>query len=779
MPKIVKTQYEYEGRMREQITVVEEDDLPRWGEGADLAVVGQPRPRIDGAVRVTGATRYTADVYLPGMLFAKVLRSPHARARVRGIDASEARSLPGVRLVLTARDFPPDGPRPLVDDVHFQGEEVAVVVAEEEETAEDALGLIKVDYEVLPPLLSWERALESAEPVATATGNIENGRPATTERGDVDAGFKQADTIIEETYRTQVELHNALEPHGAVAMWEGDRLTVWEATQSVSGVRKGLARAYGLPEEHVRVICEYVGGGFGAKFGPYGYTHIAVTAARMLGRPVRLVLDRKEEDLATGNRPATVQDLKIGARSDGTLTALELTSASIQGAGGNGGSVAGPAKVQYACPNLRTVEYGVFINAGPSCAFRAPGFPEGAFALESAIDELAERLRMDPLDIRRVNFAKERPDGTGWSQNSLLEAYDVGARAFGWERRQPAPDPRELARRRASGERAVVRGMGVAAGMWGSAGWPPAYAWVQVHSDGTATVTSGTQDIGTGTKTALAIVAAEELGLPFEAIRMRLGDTDMAPWGTGSGGSGTTSSMAPAVRAAAADARRQLAELAASYFGVPAEHVRIRDGRFFVTGPDGKPVRESGGGEGRPVAEIFKDVGPINVVGKGGRAPNPNGVAAASVGVHFCEVAVELQTGRVRVERYLAVHESGRVINPLTMTSQIEGGVLFGLGYALTEERRLDGRHGWVLNANLESYKIPTVKDAPKIETILLDHPDDQLNNAAVKGIGEPPVIPVAPAVANAVYNATGIRFRDLPITPDKVLLALSEVTPR
>ncbi|MBX6350726.1 MAG: xanthine dehydrogenase family protein molybdopterin-binding subunit [Clostridia bacterium] len=779
MPRIVRTQYEYEGRMREQITVVEEDDLPRWGREAKLAVVGRPHPRVDGHLRVTGAARYTADVYLPGMLYCKIVRSPHARARVLSIDASRALALPGVRLVLTPDDFPEGGPvpPPLSRDVRFQGEEVAAVVAEDEETASDAAALVEVEYEVLPPLLSWEKALESSEPVATARGNVHEGDPQVKERGDPERGFAEADLVLEETYTTQTELHNALEPHGAVAWWDGDRLHVWESTQSVSGVRRSLAKAYGLPEEDVRVVCEFMGGGFGAKFGPYRYTHLAVFAARRLGRPVRLVLDRHEENLATGNRPATVQTLKIGAKRDGTLTALELTAVSLWGAGGQGGTVAGPAQVQYACPNLRTTEYGVYVNAGPASAFRAPGYPEGSFALESALDELAHRLGLDPIEVRRKNFPKERPDGRPWSQNSFLEAYEVGARAFGWDRRGPAPDPREIARRREAGELAVVRGLGMAAGMWGSAGWPPAYAWVQVHADGTATVTSGTQDIGTGTKTALALVAAEELGLPVAAVHMRLGDTDMAPFGTGSGGSGTTSSMAPAVRAAAADARRQLAELLAGYFEVRPEEIRIREGRVHLAEGARPSVAVPAGGVA--LAELLRDVGPINVVGKGGRAPTPGDRAAASVAVHFCEAAVDLETGTVRVERYLAVHESGRVINPLTMTSQIQGGILFGLGYALFEERRLDPRHGWVLNANLESYKVATHRDVPRIETILLDRPDDHLNNAAVKGIGEPPVIPVAAAVANAVFHATGLRFRDLPITPAKVLAALREVARR
>ena len=758
MPKIVRTTYEYEGRPRERIAVVEEDDLAPWGPGTQLHAVGQAHQRVDAAQRVAGTARFTADVQLPGMLYAAILRSPHARARVRAIDATAAAALPGVALVLTPERIPDDLPQPLQRDLHFHGEEVAAVVAESPELAQDALEALVVDYEVLAPVLTSEQARADGAALATDRGNLGNGGKAQVwQHGEPERGLAEAEVVVEHRYTTQVELHTALEPHGTVAWWEPDRLTVWESTQDIGSVQAGLCKAYGLPAAQVRVIAEYIGGGFGAKFGPDRHTHVAVIASRMLGRPVHLLLDRHAENLATGNRPATVQDLRLGARRDGRLTCMTLRSDTLDGAGGGGGTVGGPVRDLYQCEHVRTEEWAVFTNAGPSSAFRAPGYPEGAFALESAMDELAATLGIDPLELRRINHAETRR-GQPFSSNSLLEAYRVGAEAIGWERRAALTAANAGKRRRI--------GLGVAAGCWGSAGWPPAHAWVQLHPDGTATVTSATQDIGTGSKTALALCAAEELGLPVDHIGMRIGDTANAPYGTGSGGSGTVASMAPAVRSAAAEAKRQLLEIAAAYLDVPADALSVRDGVISGAGPD----------RALAVRELLRRLGPVNIIGRGGRAPNPRGLAVLAAAVHFAEVEVDTLTGLVTPLRVVAVHESGRVINPLTMSAQIEGGVVFGTGYALLEERLQDPLTGRILNANLEDYKICTVMDVPQVQAVMLDRPDERLNSAGVKGIGEPPVIPPAPALCNAVFHATGVRALDLPITRARMLAGLAEV---
>ncbi|MBT9259023.1 MAG: xanthine dehydrogenase family protein molybdopterin-binding subunit [Clostridiales bacterium] len=767
MPRIVRTQYEYEGQIREQITVVEDDPLPVWGSGVKLDLVGKERARIDGVDRLTGRATYTVDVHVPGLLHGKILRSPWAHAAIEAIDTSEAKEMAGVHLVWTAADLPPDAPPGILasEKVIFPGEEVALVVAETEEIAWEALRRIRVRYRPLPPILTVEEALAEDAPPVVPGGNLEKGQPVVRKAGDPEEGFRQAEVVVEGTYETPFELHNAMEPHGVVAHFEGQRLTVWESTQSVSGLRQGLARTYGLPLENIRVICQYMGGGFGAKFGPYRYTHLAVLASRALGHPVRIVLDRKEENLATGNRPKTIQHLRLGATSPGDLVALTVKAYELQGAGGHGGNVTGPAWEQYDIPHVLTEEYGVFFHGGPSCSFRAPGFPEGSFALESAMDDLAHRLKMDPIELRIRHFSKKRRDGTPWARNSLAELCRVGAEKFGWSKRGPAADPRELAQRWQRGETGKLRGMGMATGIWVSAGWPPAYAWVRVQHDGSISVTSATQDIGTGTKTALAMVAAEELGVPLEWIQMRIGDTEMAPFGTGSGGSGTLSSMAPAVRLAAHEARQQLLSLAADFFSVPADAIALKDGILQAPRKDPLSVRD-----------FLRQIGPVDIVGRGSRAPNPTDVAALSVAAHFAEVEVDLSTGFIRVVRYLAVHDSGRVINPLTMRSQIHGGILFGLGMALMENRRHDPTTGRVLTTNLEHYLLPTVADVPDIEVVLMDWPHDRLNSSGALGIGEPPVIPAAPAIANAVFHATGVRLMKAPFRPGDILAGWQHV---
>ena len=759
MPKIVRTTYEYEGRVRERITVVEEDELPRWGADAELLQVGRPHARVDAAERVTGSARYTADIVLPGMLFARILRSPHARARVRSVDAAAAEALPGVALVLTPDNIPDEFPQPLQRDLVFHGAEVAAVVAESPEEAEDALHALVVDYELLPPVTTPEAAQAPDAPRVLPDGNVGNrGKPHVWQHGNPDEAWSEAEAIVEDDYETPFQLHNALEPHGTVAQWEAGRLTVWESTQEITGVRRGLASAYGLGLDQVRVIAEYIGGGFGAKFGPDRHTHVAVIASRLVGRPVRLVLDRHEENLATGNRPATLQHVRIGARRDGRLVAMTLRSHSLDGAGGGGGTVGGPMRDMYRCPHIRTEEWNVYTNAGPASAFRAPGYPEGAFALESALDELADRLGLDPLELRRINHADTR-HGRPFTSNALLEAYRVGAEAIGWDRRAEMTAANRDQRHR--------RGLGMAAGCWGASGGPPAHAWVQVGGDGRVTVTSATQDIGTGTKTALALCAAEELGVDVAAVSMRIGDTLNAPHGTGSGGSATLASMAPAVRAAAADARRQLLELASTYLDVPADALQVRDGTIQV----------EGGAKNLAVRDLLRAVGPVNIIGRGGRAPNPSGMAIVATAVHFAEVSVDTWTGEITPVRVIAVHESGRVINPLTMSAQIEGGVLFGLGYALMEERVQDRATGRILNANLEDYHICTVSDVPHVQAVLLDVPDEQANNAGVKGIGEPPVIPPAPAICNAIRHACGVRLTRLPVTRARMLQGLAAIS--
>ncbi len=762
MAKVVKTQVEFEGKFYDQYVVIEgEEELEPWEPETEFKFVGKAQARIDGLERVSGQAKYTHDIELPGMLHGKILRCPHPHARIKHIDTSKAERLAGVRAVLCHKNAPQipwrGGQTFLFDTtLRYAGDEVACVVADDEEMAEDALELIEVEYELLPFVLDPEEALKPDAPKIHPNGNLLNEKPEVYERGDLEKGLKEADVIVEDTYRTQVALHNCLETHGSVAVWDGDFLTIWDSTQHIFGVRQGVAKALNVPLHKVRVIKKYMGGGFGSKNSTGKYTVMAALLARQTGRPVKIALDRKEENLSTGNRNSTVQYLKIGAKRDGTLTALYLKS--IAGIGAYavfGTGVGGPVRQLYKCPNVRTEEFSVFTNTGPMSAFRAPGYVEGTFALESLMDQLAEALNIDPLELRLKNYTeRDQVSGRPYSTKGLKEAYQIGAEKIGWAKRSQLKNEKSSKR----------QGMGMASQIWGGGGGPPAYALVKINPDGTATVISGTQDIGTGTKTALAQIAAEELGLPIESISIEIGDTQTGPYAPLSAGSMTLASVGPAVRAASQEAKKQLLDVASQVLQAPASELLIEDG--FI-------ANRSKTEERTPIRDILGKLGDFMIIGKGARGPNPQQYNVNTFGAQFAEVEVDTETGEVTVNKIIAVHDSGRLINPLIISSQIEGGVIQGLGFALTEERVTDRAHGIVLNPNLEDYKIPTALDVPEIEHTMIDRADPYANNLGVKGVGEPPIIPTAAAIANAVYDAIGVRIRELPITRDKILKAL------
>jgi CO/xanthine dehydrogenase Mo-binding subunit len=746
----------------DEYQIVETTDLPRWDVDTPLAVVGRPLPRVDGVEKVTGRARYAYDVCLPGLLCARVLRSPQPHARVRRIDTSRAEALRGVRAVLSAANAPAIswyGDSYVFDHtVRFIGDEVAAVAADTEEIADDALRLIEVEYEPLPFVVDLTAALRPNAPRLRPSGNLA-GEPKVYQRGDPEAGFAEADVIIDEMYTTQTALHNCLEPHGCTATWHGERLTLWDSTQSVFEVREQVAEALKLPEHHVRVIKHHMGGGFGSKQIAWKHTVIAALLSKQAGRPVQLMLDREAENLAVGNRNATRQHIRIGAKWDGTITVISARIDQQVGAymvGGEASNVSGPYQRLYRCPNVRTEQRGVHTNTGPAVAFRAPGFVEGAFALESAMDELARALRIDPLDLRLRTYADDdqirgRPYTT---PQSLRHCCERASEAFGWRTYQRPP---------ATG--AKRRGIGIAADDWGGSGYPPAYAWVKLNGDGTADVITGTQDIGTGTRTALTQVAAEELGLAIERVVLHLGDTANGPYAPVSSGSATQATLGPAVRAAAADAKQQLLRAAAAFMETSPEHLYVRDGRIFREGrPDG----------GVAVEEVTKRIAPYMILGHGARGPNPGNKSVRTFGAQCAEVEVDVETGEVTVLRVVASHDCGRIVNPKMVESQVIGGVTQGLGFALTEERVVDPHSGVVLNANLEEYKVPTVADVPLIVHAAIDLPDPEANHTGAKGIGEPPLVPTAPAIANAVFDAVGVRIRDTPLSRHRLLAALA-----
>jgi xanthine dehydrogenase YagR molybdenum-binding subunit len=501
-----------------------------------------------------------------------------------------------------------------------------------------------------------------------------------------------------------------------------------------------------------------MGGGFGAKNGVGDYTPIAAELAKRTGRPVRCAFTRREENVAAGNRNATIQRLTAAAKSDGTLTALGGDFLNAVGFSGWSSTTEGPMKMLYACENVHTTHYPAKLNLPPMAAFRAPGFVEGTFALECLLDELAAKLDIDPLELRKRNYAdSDRVDDRPFSSKNLAECY---------RRAEPHWAKRDEVRARSHGP--WKHGIGLASQIWYGGGGPPSYAWIRIGDDARAQVVTAMQDIGTGTRTAMAQIAAEELGVPLEHVQVSLGDSARGPFASISAGSSTVPSMGPAVRSAAADAKRQLIEIAAQRFHLEERVLDIKDGQIVSADGGSWPMEE--------ITELLEDG---QILGKGARGPNPAGMQVLTFGVQVAEVAVDVETGEVRVDKIVAIHDVGRVINRLGAESQVEGGIIQGIGHTLSEERVVDPATGSILNRTLDAYKLPTIADVPEIVTELIDVPDPHLTNLGSKGLGEPPIIPTAAAIANAIRDATGADVRSLPISREEMLRALREAEAR
>jgi xanthine dehydrogenase YagR molybdenum-binding subunit len=776
---------------------VSADEPPPLGLNSELSVVGKRTPRVDGRLKVTGAAKYTADVRLPGMLFARMVTSPHPHARVLSIDTSAAAAHTQVRAVhilervlgvAKLRDKSKELPSKY-PVVRFAGQPIAAVAATTQSAADEAARLVKVEYEPLPFVVDKDEARkEDAPPVfpgaadqeGTAgggggpsgvkqNGNVRGpvrGGPRGQKPGDVEKGFKEADVIVEGEFRTQVQTHSALETHGVVADWKPEGLTVYASTQGTASVRDEIADIFELKKSQVRVVTEFMGGGFGAKFGAGNFGVLAAHLSKKAGAPVRLMLDRKDEHLSVGNRPDSVQRLRIGAKRDGTLTAIHLEAYGTAGTG-TGAGCAGPAQNMYSCGAIATEESDVFTHAGPAAAFRAPGHPQGCFALEQLIDELAEKLSVDPLALRdKIDRSDAR-----------REERRIGAERVGWSRRHaPGADAG-----------ALKRGMGVAQAVWYRFVDMDSSAEVRITRDGSVELMSGVQDIGGGIRTALAQVVAEELGLRPQDVTVRIGDTAF-PAGPASGGSVTTGSITPPARNAAHKAKQQLVEQVAQAFSTMPDHVVLKGGQVLVYDTD--PNREDGDRQGRsykaaPVKilsfrQAASKLQTEQIAARADRSKDYSAVGEGAAGrrityggVQFAEVVVDTETGVIKVERVVAIHDCGRPLNPLALESQINGGILQGISYALYEDRVLDRQTGRMVNANLEQYKIVGSRETPKIETVIIEEYVGRSSTDA-GGIGEPSTIPTAAAVANAVYNATGVRLRELPMTPARVLAGLA-----
>lgn len=751
--RFITTTVEIEGR--EETTVVERPafEPEPWGPEAALAIVGQSAPRIDGGAKVAGRARYTQDVHLPGMLHARLVRADVPAGVLRRLDVRGARALPGVHAVVTAADIPRIpwlGKSPLLGPmIYYWGQPVAAIAAESDAVARDAVGLVRASF--------GKRKHHVELPLGATRADHGHVTPPETrreERGSVERGLQTAAVTVRASYRVPAVIHQALETHGSVVHWEGDRITVYDSTQGIFRVRRELAEHLGVGEHQIRVISEYMGGGFGAKNSCGSYTVLAALLSRITGRPVRCAWDRHEECIDAGHRPETVFHVTAAADRDGALVALDVEATVGMGVVGWAG---GPGKIfqeLYRCPNVRVVQRFWYHNVAGIESFRAPFHVEGAFALESVIDLLAAGLGMDPLELRRRNHAERDPRrDRPYSSDVLPQCYESVAERIGWS---------EL-RRRDPGQGRYRRGVGMASQIWGAGGGPPAYAIVRLNRDGTALVQVGTQDLGTGSRTIFTQIAAEVLGLAMEDVRITIGDTETGPYTNNSWGSITTASVGPAVRMAAEDAKAQLFEVAADRLRTTPDQLKV----------GGRRVRVCGGEPSVAIRELTESLGDIMIIGRGSRGANPEGVTIDSFGAQAAEVEVDTWTGRVRVLRIVAAHDCGRVVNPALAESQLHGGIILGLGYALFERRLTDARLGRPLNLGLHEYKIPTFADVPEIDARIVSGPDPLANHVGVKGLAEPPIIPTAPAIANAVYHALGVQVAELPLTPARILASV------
>jgi len=717
------------------VTIDEASATP-WGSDAKLAVVGTEVTRVDGAAKASGAAKYTYDVSRPGLAYAKAARSPYAHARVKSIGLDAVKGMPGVLAAISLD-------RKVVT---FAGAPVAAICAETESQLDDALAALKVEYEPLPHVVdATEAQAEGAPRVNEGKPNAgEPGRGRGGPAGDPDAALAAAEAKVSAEYRTSIQTHSCLETHGSLAEFDaaGD-LTIWASTQGTMSVRNDAAQVGNLPVSKVRVITEFMGGGFGSKFGLDVCDRIAIQMAKSTGRPVRYMNDRREEHLTGGNRPDSVQKLTLGGKRDGTLTVLTGTCYGTSG-NGQGGADAANAGL-YDIPNRKIEQFGVSTHTAIGKAFRAPGHPQGVFALESVVDEFATAIGMDPLDVRRLN--DKHPV-------RRLE-WPIGAKRIGWvENRRKVPG---------SDKGPVKRGLGCAGGTWGNFGGGNWRIDVTVGRDGSVVVTSGVQDLGTGTKTVLAAIVAEELGIGIGDVTVRIGDTRY-PDGPGSGGSVTVTSIAPAAREAGMHAREGVAAVVAKEWNVDPKDVAFANGRLTAKGVDASTT----------FAKACSALGQEGLAVSGTR-PKDFGemFAGSNGGCQFADVTVDVETGVVRVNKVVAVHDAGRIVAPLLARSQVNGGVIQGVSFALFEERRLDKAQGDMVNPTLDTYRICGMADCPEIDVVLMPGSNGK-NNAGTMGLGEPATVPTAAAVANAVFNAIGVRMRELPITPARVLAALA-----
>lgn len=733
--------------------------------------IGKPLDRVDGRLKVTGGARYSAEMPVADVTYGVLVMSTVARGRITQIDASAAEAVPGVIKVITPANalrlpVPPQGAKPTMTDrklsllqdtaIYYQNQPIGVVVAETFEIASHAASLVQVRYETQKPRTEMDKEKKHAYAPAKA-----NQDPTDSKRGDLSQGMAQADKRVTQTYITPVENHNPMEPHATLAVWDGDHLTAYDATQGIFGARRVLAKTFGLPPETVRVVSHFLGGGFGCKGSTWSHVALSAMAARQVGRPVKLVLTRQQMFGPVGFRPRTEQKVQLGAGKDGALTAVGHDSHSQTSSFDEFVEpTAAATRILYSSPNSETSHRVVRLDAGTPTFMRAPGEASGTFAIESAMDELAYALNMDPIALRLKNYAEADPEsGKPWSSKSLRACYQTGSEKFGWAKRNPVP-------RSMKTEDGKLIGWGMA-----TATYPvrrsPSSALARILPDGTAYVQAGTQDLGTGTYTVMTQTAADALGLPPSKVRFELGDTLM-PETPVSGGSQTAASTGSAVLQAGQAARSQAIQLAIADTSSPLHGLMESD----IDVQDGRLVSKSDPAKGETYAELLTRQKLPMVEAKTKSAPGEekDKYAMHSFGAIFAEVQVDPDFGEVRVTRLVGAYGVGNILNAKTARSQLIGGVVYGLGMALLEQTVADTRTGRVVNPDLAEYHVPVNADVPDIDITFVEEHDPYVNPLGVKGIGEIGITGVCAALANAVYHATGQRVRDLPITLDKVM---------
>jgi xanthine dehydrogenase YagR molybdenum-binding subunit len=751
--------------------------MPTPQKSTSASPVGRDTPRVDGPFKVSGLAQYTSDFHFPGMLYGVPVEATIANGKIVKLDTVAAEKMPGVRAIFHRKNIgkifrSTPGPgftgvcierRPPFEDdvVRYYGQYIALAVADTFEAAKAAADAVQVTYAKEKPNVATDLKADNDPDVVLTTYGPQ--ARLQSQRGNADGAFASAPVKLDQTYVTPAETHNPLELHSTTAIWDGSTLTLYESSQGVVNLRGVLAQMFGLPKENVRVISKFLGSGFGGKLWPWTHCPLAAAAARQLGKPVKLVLSRKMMFQAVGHRAQTQQRVRLGATPDGKLVSLQHDYVYHRAILDDYHEDCGEATpFQYSVPNLRVAFGRAQRNIGSPSDMRGPGRVPGLYATESAMNELADQLKIDPVKLRVLNEPKiDESLGIPFSSRHLLECFQLGSEKFGWSRRTP-----EVGSMKRDG---LTLGWGMAGCSWIAARFP-AEASVQLRDDGSARVASATQDIGTGTYTILAQLTSQKTGVPLDKIEVVLGDTSL-PDGPTSGGSMATASMVPPVFAAADSAIASLLATAATTPGSPFENHKPDDlafesGRVFV--------KAEGPAKGIPFADLLRRANLRLVTGSGQSEatlgnPKPK-FSSQSFGCHFVEVTWEPEIARLRVSRVVTVIDAGRIINPLAGRNQIEGAVVMGIGMALFEHTTYDPQNGSPINSNLADYIVTVNADAPPIDVHFLDFPDKELNQLGARGIGEIGLAGMAAAITAAVHHATGVRVRELPVKIENLL---------